>query len=97
MTAILTLDEVAKLLRKSPRWIREWLRDHPRDAYDPPLFGKAGRTLLFTENHLHRIVEASPCPSRSLALTSVSAWIRARPARFPTRSFSGWFERRIVC
>ena len=31
MTEALTLNEVAKLLRKSPRWLREWLRDNPRE------------------------------------------------------------------
>ena len=29
------------------------------------MFGQAGRTLLFTDNHVQRIVEALPCPSRS--------------------------------
>ena len=56
--AVLTLDEVANLIHKSRRWLREWLRDNPRDAYDRPLFGMAGRTLLFTEMQVQRLTEA---------------------------------------
>lgn len=56
--AVLTLDEVADLIHKSRRWLREWLRDNPRDAYDRPLFGMAGRTLLFTEMQVQRLTEA---------------------------------------
>ena len=29
---ILTLDEVARRIYKSRRWLREWLRDNPRDV-----------------------------------------------------------------
>jgi hypothetical protein len=41
------------------------LGDHPRDAYDRPLYVKAGRTLLFTEQHVKHILESLPCLSRS--------------------------------
>jgi hypothetical protein len=34
------------LIHKSRRWLREWLRNNPRDAYDRPFFGKAGRKRL---------------------------------------------------
>jgi hypothetical protein len=90
MNVVLTLDEVACLMHKSRRWLREWLRDNPRDAYDRPLFGEAGRTLLFTQAHVQRIVETLPCPSSlsrpvkrkqrtsiSAGSISVSQWTRA--------------------
>ena len=62
MTVVLTLDEVASIVHKSRRWLREWLRDNPRDVYDRPLFGKAGRTMLFTQEHIQRIVELLSTP-----------------------------------
>jgi hypothetical protein len=65
------------------------LRDNPRDAYDRPLYAMAGRTMLFTDQHVKRLLESLPCPSRSsrpatpgrrtstsAALTSASEWTR---------------------
>jgi hypothetical protein len=87
---LLTLDDVAKIIHKSRRWLREWLRDNPRDAYDRPLYVMAGRTMLFTDQHVKRLLESLPCRSRSPlpatsgrrtsisgARTSVSEWTRA--------------------
>jgi hypothetical protein len=60
-----SLDEVAQQLGKSPRWLRKWLRDHPRDQEGRPLFGAAGRTMVFSDRHVERLLEALPCPSKS--------------------------------
>jgi hypothetical protein len=98
MTVVLTIDEVADLIHKSRRRLREWLRDHPRDAYDRPLFGKAGRTLLFTPTQVQCIVEFSPLPLKLLTSRSsktMNFYIRGtylgvpRPASaVPVDSFS---------
>jgi hypothetical protein len=90
MKAVHSLDDVAKQLGKSRRWLRDWLRDHPRDSHDRPLYAAAGRTKVFSDAHIARILEALPCPSASsqpavgkrksstsAARTSASAWTKA--------------------
>jgi hypothetical protein len=90
MTQILTMDEAATRLRKKRRWLRDWLRAHKADAQGIPYFRKAGRTILFTEGDLTRILEAMLCRSNSSprakakartgqcgARTSGSMWMRA--------------------
>ncbi|MDE2472823.1 MAG: hypothetical protein KGL35_29930, partial [Bradyrhizobium sp.] len=62
---VYTVDEAAAKLRKTPRWLAEWLRAHPRDGLDRPLFKQAGRTMIFTDRHIELIIEALPCPSKS--------------------------------
>ena len=103
----LTLDDVAKIIHKSRRWLREWLRDNPRDAYDRPLYVMAGRTMLFTDQHVKRILESLPCRSRSFlpatpgqrtstsgARTSVSEWTRAAELTAIRRSSHPEADRR---
>jgi hypothetical protein len=58
MTALHTMDEVAGKLRKSRRWLQEFLHDHP-------YYRLAGRTKLFTEEDINRLIEALPCPGSS--------------------------------
>ncbi|MBX3535806.1 MAG: hypothetical protein KF826_15775 [Xanthobacteraceae bacterium] len=65
-----TLPEAAALLRRRPRWLLEWLRQHPLGLDDRPLFMQAGRDKLFTDADIGRIQEvmrqeAVPCPSSS--------------------------------
>ena len=69
----LTLDDVAKIIHKSRRWLREWLRDNPRDAYDRPLYVMAGRTMLFTDQHVKRILESLPKDAKGRIVTD---WLR---------------------
>jgi hypothetical protein len=52
------MDEVAQRLHKSRRWLQDFVRDHP-------FYRLAGRTKLFTEGDIARLVEALPCPSSS--------------------------------
>jgi hypothetical protein len=52
------MDQVAERLHKSRRWLQDFLRG--RDI------GRlAGRTKLFTDADILRLIEALPCPSSS--------------------------------
>jgi hypothetical protein len=77
-----TIVEAARELRKSRRWLQDWLRDHPFDAHGRPFFSKNGRTKVFRETDIARILDetmraAAPCPSSS----STPAKARARTTR----------------
>jgi hypothetical protein len=56
--AVYTMEEVAQRLHKSRRWLQDFVRNHP-------FYRLAGRTKLFTEGDIARLVEALPCPSGS--------------------------------
>jgi hypothetical protein len=47
MSRALTLDEAASELRKTPRWLKEWLAKHPVDATGTPFYVPLGRTKTF--------------------------------------------------
>jgi hypothetical protein len=57
------LEEVARSLRKSERWLWGWLDRHPMDKRGEPFFRLAGRTKLFTADDIMRLFEGLPCPS----------------------------------
>jgi hypothetical protein len=50
-----TMEEAAKELRKSRRWLQDWLRDHPTDAAGIPFYAPLGRTKTFSDTDLERI------------------------------------------
>lgn len=54
----LTIHEAAEALRKSERWLHEWLRSHPADRHGRPFYARAGRTKIFTAADIDRIDEA---------------------------------------
>lgn len=54
----LTLDEAAAELRKSPRWLLEWVREHPRDNDGEPYFTPVGRDKIFHQADIARIERA---------------------------------------
>jgi hypothetical protein len=54
-----TLGDVAKLLRKSPRWLSAWLRRHPTDRYGEPFYSPMGRTKTFDDSDVARIRAAA--------------------------------------
>ena len=54
----LTLTEAAAELRKTPRWLRDWVRAHPRDKSGLPYYTPAGRDKLFHPNDIARIEQA---------------------------------------
>src|SRR5262245_14994901 len=84
MTALLTMDEAAKELRVSRRWLQDFIQDHP-------YYRTAGRKKLFTTEDMARLIGALPCPGSSSrpakakrhtgtsgASTSASLWTTAR-------------------
>src|SRR6185295_6170471 len=91
MIEMLTTEEVSKRLHKSPRWLQDFLRRNPWGRDGRPFFRLAGRTKLFTDADILRILEALPCPSNSFprarvrrrsgtyeAPTSDNLWIEAQ-------------------
>lgn len=62
---LLSVDQALEALpvRKSRRWLIEFLHKTPTDPQGRPLYRLAGRDKLI---YLDRLLEAFPCPSRSL-------------------------------
>src|SRR5262245_39014604 len=84
---LLSLDDALAALpvRKSRRWLNEFLNKTKTDPYGQPLYRQAGRDKLV---YINRLIEAFACPSssksrerartiRSGARTSESMWTRA--------------------
>src|SRR3569833_2758449 len=65
----LSLDEAAAELRKSRRWLQQWLRTHPRDKHGEPFYTPAGRDKLLHDTDIARIElalrEGMTCRSNS--------------------------------
>src|SRR5215470_14252400 len=59
------LKEVASRLRKSERWLWDWLKKNPHDRDGRPFFRLAGRTKLLTAEDITRLSEALLCHSPS--------------------------------
>lgn len=58
MSRALTLDEAAAELRKTMRWLKEWLAKNPVDEAGVPFYVPMGRTKIFEEADLARIKAA---------------------------------------
>jgi hypothetical protein len=58
MSRALTLAETASELRKSKRWLQDWLAKNPVDAFGRPFCSKLGRTHLFDVGDLGRLRQA---------------------------------------
>ena len=58
MTRALTLNEAAETLRKTRRWLMEWLRKHPADGDGEPYYTPAGRDKIFHQTDIARIERA---------------------------------------
>jgi hypothetical protein len=58
MSPRLTIDEAAAELRKTRRWLLEWLRAHPRDAHGELYYTPVGRDKIFHPNDITRIESA---------------------------------------
>src|SRR5262249_25884607 len=52
-------EEAAERLHKSRRWLQDWLRDHPADSLGKPFYAQLGRTKVFTDDDLRRILAAA--------------------------------------
>ena len=55
---VYTMDDVAERLHKSRRWLQDFIQEYP-------FYRLAGRTKLFTEGDIARLIEALPCPGSS--------------------------------
>jgi hypothetical protein len=53
-----TLQEAAEQLRKSPRWLQDWLRTNPMDREGEPYYTPVGRDKIFHECDIARIERA---------------------------------------
>ena len=74
MTKGLDIKEAAGRLCKTPRWLRTWLSKHPVDAYGVPYCSQLGRTKVFSEGDVARILDATrvaPCRLSSLTAFTV--------------------------
>jgi len=58
MSHRLTLEEVAAELRKTTRWLMEWLRSHPVDQDGEPYYTPVGRDKIFHQTDVARIERA---------------------------------------
>src|ERR1019366_8161898 len=56
---VLTLPEAATELRKSRRWLQEWLAKHPADSHGRPFCSRLGKTRGFRPADIQRILEAN--------------------------------------
>jgi hypothetical protein len=55
---IMTLEEAAHALRKSKRWLNDWLRRNPADKFGEPYYAQLSRTRRLDERDLSRIWNA---------------------------------------
>jgi hypothetical protein len=81
VTRTFDLSEAARELRKSRRWLQDWLRDHPVDAVGIPFYAPMGRTKTFDENDLTRIRAAVREEERCRLNQSRPAKAKARTGR----------------
>ncbi len=72
-----TLDIAAERLGLKRRWLQDWLRSHPCDERGLAFYRLAGKSKLFTEGDLNRILaalpqpEPIPCPSSTRRVLSL--------------------------
>jgi len=74
---VYSMDEAAKRLHKSRRWLQDWLRGHPLDAWGQLFYSPLGRTKTFDDGDLERIRAAAREEER--CRLSSNRRVRARP------------------
>lgn len=89
MSALLTIEEAAERLRKTPRWLTSWLRTNPQDANGIPYCRQAGRTRLFTEDDFARLLGAIVAEQRT-ASRQVADLHEMLPYPTSTAAEFGW-------
>jgi len=55
MSRVSTIEEAAARLRKTKRWLMEWLRSHPADPDGEPYYTPVGRDKIFHDQDIARI------------------------------------------
>lgn len=95
---IYTMNEAAKQLRMSRRWLQDWLRDHPLDAKGRPYYAPLGRCKTFDDDDLLRIRETAREEERIRLSPSrrVSARRASPPATPPERDTATLVELRAL-
>lgn len=92
MSRALTLDEAAAELRKTPRWLKEWLGKHPVDAAGVPFYLPMGRTKTFENADIARIRasirENERCRLKSIGVVG-SGIVEEQLARLAVESVLG--------
>jgi Meiotically Up-regulated Gene 113 (MUG113) protein len=58
LVSFYTMDEAAKRLGRSRRWLQGWLRDNPTSESGMPYHAQAGRTKLLTDENIRWITAA---------------------------------------
>jgi hypothetical protein len=58
LTSLFTIDQAAERLRKSRKWLQEWLCKHPSSWSGMPYYAAIGRTKLFTDENIRWIALA---------------------------------------
>jgi hypothetical protein len=58
VTSLFTIDQAAERLRKSGKWLQEWLCEHPTSWSGMPYYAAIGRTKLFTDENIRWIARA---------------------------------------
>jgi hypothetical protein len=81
MSRTLTMPEAAKELRKSRRWLQDWLAKNPVDAAGIPFYSPLGRTKFFNDTDLERIRAAAREEERCRLSQSRPAKAKARTGR----------------
>jgi hypothetical protein len=86
-----TLEEAAKELRKTRRWLNEWLRAHPFDSEGEPFFTPVGRDKILHQSDIARIELAlrGELKCRSGSVRRAPAGRRTTKSAAPT-SESAW-------
>lgn len=92
MTRGLTIAEAASELRKTSRWLKEWLGKHPVDAAGIPFYVPLGRTKTFEAADIARIRaairETERCRLKSIGVVG-SGIVEAQLAQMAVESVLG--------
>src|SRR5215813_3982884 len=76
--AVYNMEEAAERLHKSRRWLQDWLRFHPADSLGKPFYAQLGRTKVFTDESLSRLLAACMEDQRCRSSSSRRVRVGAR-------------------
>jgi len=96
MTKALTIDEAAADLRKTTRWLKQWLAENPVDEVGVPFYVPMGRSKTFEPSDVARIRahirRGEQCRLKSIGVTA-SGIVEAQLARLAVESsFESLYE-----